>query len=189
MTHPPSIYTSIRSSCSLNEISISCGPHIHPTPKDLNSSKRGIQELSSFEADVDAKLIKLSGEYQSLFDDKGSKCKPWASEQKLYCESLNEKLSCLKQKLSKAVTDIKNNLTPSVQALRRFSAAKGKKRTRSQKENIRKAKKRKQERLQAAVFKTMKNITLNLWTIENLSLKVTTSVLQANIPFARKNST
>jgi len=112
-------------------------PHIHPTRKDLNSCKRGIQELSSLEADVDAKLIKLPGEYQSLFDDKGSKCKPWASEQKLYCESLNEKLSCLKQKLSKAVTDIKNNLTPSVQALSRFSAAKGKKRTRSQKENRR----------------------------------------------------
>ena len=111
-------------------------PHIHPTPKD-------IQELSSLEAEVDAKLIKLSGEYQNLFDDKGSKCKPWALEQKLYCESLNEKLSCLKQKLSKAVTDIKNNLTPSVQALSRFSAAKGKKRTRSQKENRRKAKKKK----------------------------------------------
>ena len=78
-------------------------------------------------------------------------------------------MSCLKQKLSKAVTDIKNNLTPSVEALSRFSAAKGKKRTRSQKENRRKAKKkRKQERLQAAVFKTMKNITLDLWTIENL---------------------
>jgi len=143
-------------------------PHIHPTPKDLNNCKRGIQELSSIKADVDAKLIQLSGEYQGLFDDKGNKCKKWASEQKLYCESLNEKLSCLKQKLSKALTDIENNLTPSAQALSRFSAAKGKKRTRSQKENRRKAKKRKEERFQSAVYKTMKSITLDLWTIENL---------------------
>ena len=74
----------------------------------------------------------------------------------------------VKLKLSKAVTEIKNNLTPSVQALNRFSAAQGKKTTRSQNENRRKTKKRKQERLQAVVFKTMKNITLDLWIIENL---------------------
>ena len=67
----------------------------------------------------------------------------------------------MKLKLSKAITDIKNNLTPSVQALAKFSVAKGKKRTRSQKENRRKAKKRKQERLQVAVLKTLKNITLD----------------------------
>ena len=143
-------------------------PQTHTTPQDLNNCKRGIQKLSSLEADVDIKLSKLSGEYQSLFDDIGNHCKPWASEQKLYCESLNETLSGLKLKLSKAITDIKNNLTPSVQALAKFSVAKGKKRTRSQKENRRKAEKRKQERLQVAVLKTLKNITLDGWTIENL---------------------
>ena len=53
--------------------------------------------------------------------------------------------------------------------IKQIFCCQGEKRTRSQKENRRKAKKkRKQERLQAAVFKTMKNITLDLWTIENL---------------------
>ena len=125
---------------------------------------------SSLEADVDAKLIKLSGEYQSLFDDKGSKCKPWASEQKLYCESLNEKLSCLKQKLSKAVTDIKNNFNTFSAGIKQIFCCQGEKENKKSEGEQKKGQKKKTGKTPGSCVQNNEEHYpgLNLWTIENL---------------------